>query len=741
MWKPDFSSIAVEGPGARALDPTALPGELRKLAGAGSFEVLAALLANPNPELIMRFPQVGLPGTRWVLIPPDLARLPGAEPRQSDPRKGKSKRALASRLRPSVALKSMSDFLDRILDNESGFRGTVFELPESIGLPQGLYPHQQESLDAIKHHLPAYSGVVHLPTGGGKTHIAMRFMADYLLARPHRKVLWASYPKQLIRQSMGRIVELADWFPKGTHIAWYDSWMMHEPHLLDQVDVLFIMRDQLGELMAHATRARPLDSPLRRALVAPVGSGGYELTLVYDECHQVAARKLRGKWLRLMRTMIEPFEMARPRFHVVGLSATPVPQGKAGRRFVGRTVFPSRPPVAPGLTPQWGLLTYHQVSNKQLVDSGILCPVNLYFQDLAGRPFEIPRELIRQVTEQDPVEPPDSVRPSHAQIQRFSSQFNRQVMSAPAVLEYLAGRIGDAFFQLGKTLVFVPTIDAANLLGRLLLEHANVPADKVLVVHSRLDEEEPEEEGETVVNAPSIIEHFKSRGHDAAILVNVGMLTQGFDDPAIATVVLGRLTFSTNLFWQMIGRGTRGVSTGGTRTCNVVDPIRLGDMYDFLEGYRPRVTVDGYGKWDAHFTGGARLAGAAVLAPQLPRVCVPPLLSESRGHIHMDLPAAARETVRAFLDGAPLGEEQFVSMATTVEAVQAGLDWTCREATRPSGAQLVRWMHEAVVQSERRTAARLYWITVPPLRPDASGLEGLRGFHQRLAKIEFNLPG
>jgi superfamily II DNA or RNA helicase len=721
---------------AEALDPEASAASLRKLAASGDNEILYALLASPNPDVMVRFPQVGLPTNRWVLIPPDQGSLPCPVPGHSAKRNRGRKKEPASRLRPVVQLKSMRDFMERILDNETGFRGTIFTLPESGKVPSGLYPHQVASLEAIERHMPAYNGVVHLPTGGGKTHIAMRFAASYLAGRPHRKLLWASYPKQLIRQSMARIVELAPWFPPGTRIAWYDSWMLHEPHLLDQVDVLFVMRDQLGELMARATLARPLDCPLRRALVEPLGAGGYELTLVYDECHQIAARKLRGKWQRLIRSMLSAFETARTRFHVVGLSATPVPQGKAGRRFVGRTIFPSRPPVAPGETPQWGLLTYHQVSNKELVDAGVLCPVNLYYQDLPGKPFEIPRAIVGQVTEEDPVEPPNRVRPSHAQIQQFSSQFNRQVMSADLVLEFLAKRIGDSLDQLGKTLVFVPTIDAANQLGRLLAEHPQVTAEKVLVVHSRLDEEELGDGSESQANAPTIIEDFKSRGHDSCVLVNVGMLTQGFDDPAIATIVLARLTFSTNLFWQMIGRGTRGPRTGGTRACHVIDPIRLGDMYDFLEGYRPRVTVDGYGKWDAHFNGGARLARAAVLPPQLPRVSVPPLLSECKGELSVDLPHELVELLTDFLAGRRLAADSLIRLATAVEAVQSGPNWNCCEIETLSESQLLRWMHDAVVQVERRTGATLYWLTVPPLRPDETGLNGLDQFFRRLWQIE-----
>lgn len=42
-----------------------------------------------------------------------------------------------------------------------------------------------------------------------------------------------------------------------------------------------------------------------------------------------------------------------------------------------------------------------------------------------------------------------------------------------------------------------------------------------------------------------------------AIINNVGVLTTGFDEPLIETVILSRLTKSENLFIQMVGRGSR----------------------------------------------------------------------------------------------------------------------------------------------------------------------------------------
>ena len=47
------------------------------------------------------------------------------------------------------------------------------------------------------------------------------------------------------------------------------------------------------------------------------------------------------------------------------------------------------------------------------------------------------------------------------------------------------------------------------------------------------------------------------RQYEDAILCNVNVLTFGFDEPRIKTIVINRLTTSLNLYLQMVGRGTR----------------------------------------------------------------------------------------------------------------------------------------------------------------------------------------
>lgn len=64
-----------------------------------------------------------------------------------------------------------------------------------------------------------------------------------------------------------------------------------------------------------------------------------------------------------------------------------------------------------------------------------------------------------------------------------------------------------------------------------------------------------------------ILEWFKKT--PGAILTSVGILTTGFDEPTIQTIILNRATRSVSLYYQMIGRGSRVIP--GKTTFDVID--------------------------------------------------------------------------------------------------------------------------------------------------------------------------
>ncbi len=71
-----------------------------------------------------------------------------------------------------------------------------------------------------------------------------------------------------------------------------------------------------------------------------------------------------------------------------------------------------------------------------------------------------------------------------------------------------------------------------------------------------------------------IVEEF--RAGEVKALVNYGIFREGFDAPKTRAIIVARPVYSPNLYFQMIGRGLRGVKNGGNDRClilNVKDNI------------------------------------------------------------------------------------------------------------------------------------------------------------------------
>jgi ATP-dependent helicase IRC3 len=75
----------------------------------------------------------------------------------------------------------------------------------------------------------------------------------------------------------------------------------------------------------------------------------------------------------------------------------------------------------------------------------------------------------------------------------------------------------------------------------------------------------------------SILSRFKTG--ETKVLINVGVLTEGFDEPSVESIILARPTRSSLLYTQIVGRGTRLYE--GKEHCVVID------IADMTKGKKP----------------------------------------------------------------------------------------------------------------------------------------------------------
>jgi superfamily II DNA or RNA helicase len=111
-----------------------------------------------------------------------------------------------------------------------------------------------------------------------------------------------------------------------------------------------------------------------------------------------------------------------------------------------------------------------------------------------------------------------------------------------------------------RTIAFCVTINHARNLARSL-NALGVPAG---LVHGSLSSE---------ARAKALDDFRRGATH---VLTNVGVLTEGFDDPGVSCVAMARPTRSSGLYAQCVGRGTRLFP--GKKDCLILDFVDLSTL-------------------------------------------------------------------------------------------------------------------------------------------------------------------
>ena len=113
-----------------------------------------------------------------------------------------------------------------------------------------------------------------------------------------------------------------------------------------------------------------------------------------------------------------------------------------------------------------------------------------------------------------------------------------------------------------KTVVFVPTVTLAHRMARLFRE-SGIPAEAV-------DGTTPMEHRRATLQ--------RLRGGQTRVLVNVGVVSEGYDEPSIECVIMATPTRSQVKYTQAAGRGLR--TFPGKQDCLIIDVVGVTDRLD-----------------------------------------------------------------------------------------------------------------------------------------------------------------
>lgn len=384
--------------------------------------------------------------------------------------------------------------------------------------PQRPYPHQEEALrhlDRLYERKRHFSSLLVLPTGGGKTATAARFLAKRSIAEG-KKVLWLAHRHELLDQAHLAFLNVSyeELIPeRETYHCRVISGVHERARAIEMTDdVIIASKDSLYR---------------QEAVLQQWLANDEELFVIIDEAHHAPARTY--------RELLESLE-AVVSVTLLGLTATPF---RTAEEEVGsmRAIFHDD--------------IVYKIDLTQLITKGILAEPHL---------IDVETNYI--------VETDWKERDIH-QIQaldKLPQHVSRQLTDNHKRNELITQHYKEHEAEYGQTLVFAMNRVHAIALRetfRLSGIHAEAIISSVTDDTLRIDTSQEARHRH--------IEAFK-RG-EFPVLINVNMLTEGTDLPNVQTVFLTRPTTSKILMTQMLGRALRGERAGGTRHAYIVSFI------------------------------------------------------------------------------------------------------------------------------------------------------------------------
>jgi superfamily II DNA or RNA helicase len=377
------------------------------------------------------------------------------------------------------------------------------------------HDYQRELIDRVKQ-LGGGSGpsrgLVCLPTGAGKTRVAVQALVERATNGLAWPVVWVAQTDELCEQAVQ---------------SWRNTWRAAGPadtpltisrlwqsNPVEQEAGCQVVVASIQSLTNLATRNDSSYNWLRQP--------GF---VVIDEAHRsVTPSYTRSlEWLGITRR-----ETAAP---LLGLSATPArTDDDESRRLVGR--YHDHLIVAPSLGRDYAEALDELRRGGFLAHAGHEMwegiRVNVSDAELAEAKQSAFDELPRSVE------------------RRLEASARRNEKIVQAVLAHLPGPV----------LLFAISVEHARTLAAVLSGRHDVPAMAIDGKTHRAARREAVD---------------RLRSGSLQVVTNYNVLSEGFDAPGVSTVVVARPTFSPNRYVQMIGRGMRGPANGGSPTCTIVD--------------------------------------------------------------------------------------------------------------------------------------------------------------------------
>ncbi len=383
--------------------------------------------------------------------------------------------------------------------------------------------------------------IVTLPTGAGKTRIAVEAIVKFLNDNSvDRNILWIAQSQEVCEQAVLCFKQIWEQHGKGETLNIYRAWGVNDIPTSDERGII------VGGVQKLVSRKNELHH---------ISDDGALSAVFIDEAHHSVADSYAKILDNLGMSMFPDGIKSNDKIPLIGLTATPERRLDSETKrlldmYGDKRIHPSKnsnpPSESNGIMfdENWGNLNFMRKNLEEL-------------KFLAHAEF-IPIDPGRTVLKLDEKETRDLDGGGDLWIERIATEPERnENIKNEIIKEAKAGR---------KILYFGTNVSQSNAMSRILEKNG---FSSVCIT------------GDTRYAARKLyVDTFNDTNSDGIqVMCNYNVLSTGFDSPQIDTVIIARPTTSIVAYQQMIGRGLRGEQFGGKpgnhcRIITVKDNIR-----------------------------------------------------------------------------------------------------------------------------------------------------------------------
>ncbi len=399
------------------------------------------------------------------------------------------------------------------------------------------------------------SGILVMPTGTGKTRVAVSLIINEFkriydtCGEIRHTVLWIAHTKELCEQAIETITRT--WIKEGAQdqiLNVYRYWEnIDSGNLWGANGIIVAGVQKLSSALGDEDDAQVLSNFIKPSL----------RLIVIDEAHLADNPSYR----RILDFFSSngPFESNYKdnKWKLLGLTATPFKSDESRTRNLNR-LFPKK--IQLEKTDSNRLQDIDKMSVIEWMQKKGYISDDIIYKIFNSQiePFSFSEKEIRYYNQ---------FQELHEDVmKRLSINLERN----DHIIDRIKWSIGEE--QSKKILLFACSVNHCYILNSDLAEQGI----RSLFVTGTMSRQE---------RAENISIFKKNPQGEPIVMINYAILTTGFDDPKIDTILISRPTCSRVLYHQMIGRGLRGRNNGGNKNgkCLIID---IQDNFKSFEGFQ-----------------------------------------------------------------------------------------------------------------------------------------------------------